>query len=256
MIDVVSVLRNGGNGVGGLGLVNELLSAANAVGLEVASAAALTSMETGGQNIWGHDQVDTGGCYTKGGPVTEQNYKAVRASPTAGYNGAGPVQLTWKGYWDAADRLGGTWDPASNYHVGFQALVDLQRQHGEQDGARAYNGSGTQAEKYGAEFIRRRDIFRSLLANAVSSAPAVPAAARPVLHEGDSSPLVWQLQNFMLHVFPAYSKIVPGPGPVSIIGPQTVAALTEFQKRSGIPTAPPFEIGPRTWAALAAAGFH
>lgn len=253
MSDVASVLASGGAGLGGLGLVGELVAAAATVGLDYASAAALTSMETGGRNVWGHDPVSADGCYAPGGPVSEGSYRCVRASPRAGYNGAGPVQLTWVGYWDAADRLNGTWDPVSNYRVGFQALLDLQRQHGEQDGARAYNGSGPQAEAYGAEWLRRRNIYRNLLAPAVAPPPPV---ARPVLHQGDTGPLVWQLQLFMDHVFPAYSHIDAGPGPSSVIGPNTIAALTEFQRRSGIPTAPPFEIGPHTWAALAQAGFH
>lgn len=259
MTDAATILRQGGNGQPGLGLVDELLQACAMTGHEVASAAALTTKETAGRNIWGHDGVDTGGCYDKGGPVTRENYQCVRASRTAGFNGAGPLQLTWVGYWTAADALGGVWDPLSNYRVGLKALTDLQRQYGDQDGARAYNGSNAAARAYGADYVARRVAWRLLLAGtaapAPSSPPPAPAVGRPTIGEGVDSALVWQLQRWMTPRY-GYCKIDAGPGPTSRLGPQTIACLEEFQRRSGIPTAPPFAIGPRTWGALAAAGFR
>jgi peptidoglycan hydrolase-like protein with peptidoglycan-binding domain len=260
MTDAATILRQGGNGQPGLGLVDELLAACAVTGHEVASAAALITKETAGRNIWGHDGVDTGGCYDKGGPVTRENYLCVRASRTAGFNGAGPGQLTWVGYWTAADALGGVWDPRANLRVALKALTDLQRQYGDQDGARAYNGTNAAARAYGADYIARRLAWRVLLAGTAapmpSSPPPAPAVGRPTLGEGVTSELVWQLQQFLNRVFPAYSHIDAGPGPTSRLGPQTIGVVEEFQRRSGIPTAPPFSIGPRTWAALASAGFR
>lgn len=88
-------------------------------------------------------------------------------------------------------------------------------------------------------------------------APPSPAPAGfPTLVQGSTGELVWRLQQFMNRVFPAYSHIDAGPGPSSVVGPETMAAVTEFQRRSGIPTAPPFAIGPHTWAALSRAGFR
>jgi hypothetical protein len=87
-------------------------------------------------------------------------------------------------------------------------------------------------------------------------APAPAPAGRPNLHEGDTSALVWSLQLFMNRTFSSYSHIDAGPGPTSRLGPQTIAAVEEFQRRVGIPTAPPFEVGPKTWAALEKYGFR
>jgi predicted chitinase len=83
-----------------------------------------------------------------------------------------------------------------------------------------------------------------------------PAPTYPTLREGDVSELVWRLAGFMNQNYPAYSRIDRGPGPTCRLGPQTRAALEEFQRRSGIPTAPPFAVGPKTWTALTKAGFR
>lgn len=86
--------------------------------------------------------------------------------------------------------------------------------------------------------------------------PPPPGPAFPTLYEGDVSALIWRLQLFMNRAFAAYSNIDAGPGPTSRLGPQSVAALTEFQRRVGIPTAPPFAVGPRTWGQLQDFGFR
>lgn len=82
---------------------------AELVGLELAAAAVLLEKESaGGLNIWGHDPVSTGGHYRKGGPVTRENYTAWRPHRgRLGAQGVGPCQLTWSGYQDQADDLGG-----------------------------------------------------------------------------------------------------------------------------------------------------
>jgi len=67
--------------------------AAAAAGLDLAAAATLLQKESGGgQNVFGHDPVNTGGFYVKGAEVTEdayKNYKAHRAQ--LGCQGVGPT---------------------------------------------------------------------------------------------------------------------------------------------------------------------
>lgn len=87
-------------------------------------------------------------------------------------------------------------------------------------------------------------------------APAPPSAGYPSLHEGDVSELVWRLQVFLNRVFSSYSHIDAGDRPPSRLGPQTRGVLEEFQRRVGIPTTPPFECGPKTWAELVRHGFR
>lgn len=127
-----------------------VVAQATAAGLPLAVACAMleqesTNQQTGaiGENVWGHDPVPTGGAYDKGGPVTPANYAAYRRALTAGTalsNGCGPAQLTYVGYQDAADRLGGCHLVAANLRVGFGALAGYVRQYGLLDAFRAYNG--------------------------------------------------------------------------------------------------------------------
>lgn len=255
MADTVSILRGAG-----LAMPEPVITAAGMTGLDLASAAAIAFKESGARMIWGHDGVDPAGTYVKGGPVTVANYWAYRRSPTAGWQGVGIYQLTWKGYIVQAEQLNpqaGAADPVTNCRVGCQALRDLQRQYGEQDGARAYNGTNDAAYAYGRDFIAVRDRLRAALAGAVSPipTPVPPSGAFPDLHEGDVSALVWRLQQWLNAMFPAYSHIDAGPGPTSRLGPQSVAAMEEFQRRVGISTAPPFGWGAKSWAQAHALGF-
>src|SRR3954469_4635615 len=78
--------------------------------LDLACACVLLEKESGGgRNVWGSDGGATGGTYTKGGPVTRDNYGAYRRALSAGQAGAqgvGPTQLTYRPYQDRADELG------------------------------------------------------------------------------------------------------------------------------------------------------
>lgn len=93
-------------------------------------------------------------------------------------------------------------------------------------------------------------------APAPTPAPTPTPAPLPTIVAGTVSALVWKLQVFMNRTFPAYSHIAAGPGPTSRCGPQTEAAVTEFQRRVGIPTGAPFAVGVHTWAALESFGFR
>lgn len=144
---------------GGIRMPNEMITAAVAERVGLAVAATILMKETGGgRNIYGHDGVQTGGLYAKGGAVTRTNYLAYRTAMKAGKigrQGVGPCQCTSAQYQDTADLLGGCWDPIANMRSGFRGMGALIGKYGVRQGARRYNGSGPAAEKYGADFEAR-----------------------------------------------------------------------------------------------------
>jgi hypothetical protein len=79
----------------------------------------------GGKNEWGHDPTIFIGGGTFGQPVTEESYAAykVERDATGKSQGVGPTQLTFRGYQDQADALGGCWRPANNLVVGFGIIA-------------------------------------------------------------------------------------------------------------------------------------
>lgn len=145
----------------------EVVELAAAARLELACAAVLLIKESGGgNNVWGHDNVSTDGCYDKGGVVTQANYTAYRAAVAqgrAGRQGCGPTQLTYGPYQDRADRAGGCWDWRANVSTGFGILAALIDQYGERDGFRRYNGAGAGAEHYADDAMGALGQWRTLL---------------------------------------------------------------------------------------------
>ena len=84
------------------------------------------------------------------------------------------------------------------------------------------------------------------------SGPPVQAPATPgTLQSGATGPAVARLQAWLNHTYPAYSKIDLKP---QRYGPQTIAVVKEWQRRSGLVA--DGVVGPRTWAALLAAGYR
>jgi len=142
-----------------------VIELADAAGLELACAAVLLLKESdGGHNVWGHDGVDTGGYYEKGGEVTREAYEAWRPHRARlGSQGVGPTQLTWPAYQALADARGGCWDWATNVRVGFEILAGHIREHGVWDGFRAYNGTGERAERYADDAMDRLVDWRERL---------------------------------------------------------------------------------------------
>lgn len=178
MADAGQVLR-----ANGMGLVDELIHAAQMEGMAIPIAATIIAGESWGRNIWGHDTTVTAGTYTPGGAVTQANYLAYRTAMRAGRikrNGAGPAQCTSAQYQDTADQLGGCWDPVANMRSGFRGMGALMKAYGTRDGARRYNGSGTQAERYADSFMSRLAIWESRLVGVpvptITPAAVVPAA--------------------------------------------------------------------------------
>ena len=152
-----------------------VVSCAQATGLPLALACALLEQEShGGENVWGHDGVQTGGAYTKGGPVTQENYLAYRKLAQAGKigrQGCGPCQLTAADWQDAADARGGCWDVASNLTTGFTGLVTRINRYGLADGVRRYNGSGPAAERYRDQVLGRYRAWTTRLAKGDEDVP-------------------------------------------------------------------------------------
>lgn len=87
-------------------------------------------------------------------------------------------------------------------------------------------------------------------------AVSTPLAAQPLptLRRGEASGEVRALQRFLTRMYPSYARF----DPTGFYGPQTVLAVAEFQRRSGItgPDADGATVGPRTNAALWAAGYR
>jgi hypothetical protein len=109
--------------------------------------ALLGQESNGGHNVWGHDDtIFIGGYDAKnhkhwGSEVTKAAYiEYKRQRGHSLMQGVGPMQLTWWGYQDEADRLGGCWIPRYNIKVGFRVLANLIKLHGERKGLAVYNG--------------------------------------------------------------------------------------------------------------------
>lgn len=238
---------------GGILRAGEVVELAAAHRLDLACAAVLLVKESsGGRNVWGSDPVQTGGTYTKGAPVTRADYErylAVRGP--LGAQGVGPCQLTWPGFQDRADARGGCWNWRTNVAVGFEILADLIRRHGVREGFRRYNGAGHAAERYADDAMGKLATWRARLAPAAPSAPTRP----PLSYGMRSHPTVRAVQLFLARAFPAYAGDLPATG--NYLN-QTVAVVREFQARAGVKGADANgrDIGPRTWAALAAHGYR
>lgn len=228
----------------------EVVQLSAQAGLELAAAATMLEKESaGGANVWGHDAVSSGGFYVPGSTVTKAAYVAYKAHRSRlGAQGVGPTQLTWPGYQDRADAMGGCWDWRVNCTVGFGALGDLIRAHGYRGGFKAYNG----ADVYAEAAMTRLAVWRQRL----GSVPT-PVGQHPTLQFGDVGPVVLRVQTFLNRTFPMYSRIDLVP---RRYGPQTAGVVTEFQNRAGVvgQGVHPLgrTIGLRTWAALETFGYQ
>lgn len=233
----------------------EVISLAAAAKLPLARAVVmLTKESSGGHNLWGRDGVSTGGVYTKGGPVTRENYLAYRSLAQArviGRQGVGPCQLTHSSLQDAADRLGGCWDWRSNVTVGFRHLATLQTDYGVRDGFRRYNGSGDRAEEYA-------DKSMALLATWQQRLAPTPDEGDGLYYGLRNNAEVRRLQEFMATRFPLYAGDLPATGNYLA---ETAAVVAEFQRRAGVLNPDGSRpdgrnVGPRTRAALLAHGYR
>ncbi len=153
------------------------LTAAREVMLALPYACALLEQETsGGHNVFGHDNVRNP---IKGGDVTKSRYAEYKRFRDLGLgaNGVGPTQLTWPGYQDRADALGGCWDYGVNLRVGFSILRANIRQSGVYRGFWNYNGSEAYAKQVMPRVAKWQTILDAAAPQPAAAHPAQPAPA-------------------------------------------------------------------------------
>jgi cell wall-associated NlpC family hydrolase len=169
------------------------LSESRNAGLPLVCACAVLEQESsGGHNEFGHDGGASGNPI-QGGPVTKQRYLEYKRYRDMGYlaNGVGPMQLTWQGFQDQADRLGGCWQPDVNMRVGFSVLRANIRRDGMWAGYKAYNGTGPAADAYASSVMARTRRWQQLLAQ-----PATAPAPQPT--PGPNGPYAAQFVELCL----------------------------------------------------------
>ena len=150
---------------GGIVKPADTLRVAREVGLPLPFACALLEQESGGgNNVFGHDGVANP---IKGGAVTKDRYMEYKHYRQLGLgaNGVGPTQLTWPGFQDRADQLGGCWDYDVNLRVGFSVLRAHIRQSGVYHGFWNYNGS----EGYAKQVMPRVMKWQTLIGAGTAS---------------------------------------------------------------------------------------
>lgn len=139
-----------------------MVQVCRSTGLSIPLGASILTQESGGgQNIFGHDPT----IYTGAGTVTKSKYLEYRAERdrTGKAQGVGVTQLTYPGYQDEADRIGGCWVITNQLIVGFKTLAGNIRQDGLHNGVARYNGSGPAADEYARTVIARADQYAAAL---------------------------------------------------------------------------------------------
>jgi soluble lytic murein transglycosylase-like protein len=131
------------------GIVNPLITynEARRAGIPFAVLCAVLEQESGGgHNVFGHDHVRNP---VKGGKVTKARYLKYKRyrKQGLGMQGVGPMQLTYYGYQDLADNMGGCWKPKYNIRVGANKLAKDIRRYGLYGALKAYNGSDAYAHQ-------------------------------------------------------------------------------------------------------------
>jgi hypothetical protein len=154
-----------------------------------ATCAFLEQESAGGANVFGHDP----GWYCGAGLVTLTKYRAYKAGRAAhNPQGVGPMQLTWPGFQDAADALGGCWIPRHNVTQGLRILRGfIDSGDTWHEAARRYNGSETYADQIDAKIAR----WKQLLAGATPPGGHMPTGERYEIqgwygaHYSDGTPI-------------------------------------------------------------------
>lgn len=127
---------------------------ARRAGLDPALAFALVQRESDFRNVFGNDPVRPP--QVRGAPVTRVDYVRYRALRDQGHGaqGVGLTQLTWPGFQDEADSVGGCWKARAQLSVGFRVLAAHIARHGVREGLMAYNGKGPRANRYADDVLR------------------------------------------------------------------------------------------------------
>lgn len=132
--------------------------------IPVSLGVALQDQESEGRNIFGADA----GAPFPHMPVTEARVRKLVEHVHAGgvSNGVGPLQLTFIGFIEEANRDGGAWVPAVNIATGLGIIAGHVKQHGVRGGLAAYNAGSprsAQGQRYAGEVMGRQERFHALL---------------------------------------------------------------------------------------------
>ena len=148
-------------------------------GVPVSLVCAILEVETGFQNVFGHDAVRNP---VKSPPrglmaVTEDRYKQylLFRRQGLGNQGVGPMQLTSPGLQDRADALGGCWKVDPNIRVGVEFLAGNIQRLGLYRGVAAYNGSTAYADKV----LPLEKKWRAKIGSAGATDPATGGGSGP-----------------------------------------------------------------------------
>jgi uncharacterized protein YcbK (DUF882 family)/peptidoglycan hydrolase-like protein with peptidoglycan-binding domain len=217
-----------------------VITEARRAGVPLALACALLEKETaGGHNVFGHDR-DRSGHYifpARDGtvPVTEDLYRQYkqRRKATGLPQGVGPCQLTFAGFQDQADALGGCWKPENNIRVGFKVLADNIRVNGQARGVARYNGSGSAADAYSKDVLAKARRWEALLAGA-SGAGVKIKAAPGLVRRGDHGRRVERITRRLAYVHSRRTKAPYLASARQRFDGAAVAALKAFQREHGL----------------------
>jgi hypothetical protein len=132
--------------------------------IPVALGVALQEQESEGRNIFGAD--DRAPFAHE--PVTKDRVMQLVAHVHAGgvSNGVGPLQLTFIGFIEEANRDGGAWKPAVNIATGLGIVAGHVKQHGVRDGLATYNAGNPRSDdgqKYAGEVMKRQERIHGLI---------------------------------------------------------------------------------------------
>lgn len=132
--------------------------------IPVSLGLALQEQESGGRNIFGADIA-----LFAHQPVTKARVMKLVAHVHGGgaSNGVGPLQLTFIGFIEEANRDGGAWVPAVNIATGLGIIAGHIKQHGVRDGLATYNAGHPQSQTgqdYATEVMGRQQAIHLKLA--------------------------------------------------------------------------------------------
>jgi uncharacterized protein YcbK (DUF882 family)/peptidoglycan hydrolase-like protein with peptidoglycan-binding domain len=217
-----------------------VISEARRAGIPLALACALLEKETaGGHNVFGHDR-DRSGRYifpARDGtvPVTEELYRQYkqRRKATGLPQGVGPCQLTFAGFQDQADALGGCWKPELNIRVGFKVLADNIRVNGQARGVARYNGSGSAADAYSRDVLAKARKWEALLSGASGAGVKIKAASG-LVRRGDRGKRVERITRRLAFVHSRRTKAPYLASARQRFDGAAVAALKAFQREHGL----------------------
>ncbi len=156
-----------------------IIREARRYGVPVSLVCAILEVETGFQNVFGHDAVRNP---VKSPPrglmaVTEERYRQylLFRRQGLGNQGVGPMQLTSPGLQDRADALGGCWKVDPNIRVGVEFLAGNIQRLGLYRGVAAYNGSTAYADKV----LPLEKKWRAKIGSAGATDPATGGGSGP-----------------------------------------------------------------------------